>query len=537
MSQIRRGGTEIRMSQIRRGGTKQLLGWMTIAMNPYYPLPPVAGRFGIRHAMFPRLSLFVPRPSSFVPRPSRPALTLLEVLIAMFVLAIGLLGVASLLPVGQFQVRQGSDDLRAAELAEQAFGAMETFGVIDPTRWMTAADYGSSIYNKFFDAVDPSNETRMAWTVVLDASNSPTTFKATPPSNPPFNIATPPSNPPSTVNTVPFNVTTGLENLAGCLVEFVRGRHRGLRGRVTAYNAATSTFTVLPDDTYGWDVADAPNVGDVFVVIRNQAFAVDPYFVAVNGPANNTLFADGVPRVTLTRTAGGENLPPTTFGPMEEDTENELSEEVFQSADDELGDFSWLATLVPGEGGIYSRYYTVSVAVFRKRGVRLPIINQHTNPDSPERAVNLAFAFNGNNLGGGTATLFVDGANAGFLFEDRNQNDTFDEETEKSRFKPQQWLLVSNREPDPSQIGLVAPQNIPKLVYRWYRIGSVGNPYQNGTDWGVDVQLVGPDWDTDKLESASTPNTTKYMATVYDDLIAVFQRRLQLKALPVGTTN
>jgi hypothetical protein len=215
---------------------------------------------------------------------------------------------------------------------------------------------------------------------------------------------------------------------------------------------------------------------------------------------------------------------------MEDNSENELAEEVFRSEDDEQGDFSWLATLVTGEGGLYSRYYTVSVAVFRKRNIRLPIINQHTNPDSPERAVNLVFAVAGNNLGGGTATLFVNAANAGLLFEDRNGNGTFDAETERSRFKPQQWVLVSNRAPQTA----VNPQDIPGLIYRWYRIGSVGNPYQNGTDWGVDVQLIGPDWDTG---IGGAPGTTTAMATVYDDLIAVFQRRLKLKSLPVGTTN
>ena len=52
----------------------------------------------------PRPSLF--RTSYFVLRtfrPSRHAITLLEVLMSMFVLAVGLLSVASLLPVGTFQ--------------------------------------------------------------------------------------------------------------------------------------------------------------------------------------------------------------------------------------------------------------------------------------------------------------------------------------------------------------------------------------------------------------------------------------------------
>ena len=41
-------------------------------------------------------------------RRSRHAITLLEVLMSMFVLAVGLLSVASLLPVGTFQATRGS---------------------------------------------------------------------------------------------------------------------------------------------------------------------------------------------------------------------------------------------------------------------------------------------------------------------------------------------------------------------------------------------------------------------------------------------
>ena len=46
------------------------------------------------------------RPRGGFSRP-RGGLTLIEILMTIFVLAIGLLGVAALLPVGTFQMRQG----------------------------------------------------------------------------------------------------------------------------------------------------------------------------------------------------------------------------------------------------------------------------------------------------------------------------------------------------------------------------------------------------------------------------------------------
>jgi hypothetical protein len=65
----------------------------------------------------------------------RKAITLLEVLMSMFVLAVGLLSVASLLPVGSFQAARALIDDRKAVLGQNAAREAKTRGVLRPDWW------------------------------------------------------------------------------------------------------------------------------------------------------------------------------------------------------------------------------------------------------------------------------------------------------------------------------------------------------------------------------------------------------------------
>ncbi len=85
-----------------------------------------------------RTSYFVLRTSNrFVLRTCdrRKAITLLEVLMSMFVLAVGLLSVASLLPVGSFQAARALIDDRKAVLGQNAAREAKTRGLLRPDWW------------------------------------------------------------------------------------------------------------------------------------------------------------------------------------------------------------------------------------------------------------------------------------------------------------------------------------------------------------------------------------------------------------------
>jgi hypothetical protein len=96
---------------------------------------------------------------------SRSGVSLLEVLISIFVLMFGLLGVAALLPVGRFELAEAAKRDRAAVVGRAVLRDIQVRGLIDPFQWY--AYYGGSWQNVptgeptlagpyFAYAIDPS---------------------------------------------------------------------------------------------------------------------------------------------------------------------------------------------------------------------------------------------------------------------------------------------------------------------------------------------------------------------------------------------
>jgi len=69
---------------------------------------------------------------------SRSGVSLLEVLISMFVMLFGLMGVAAIFPVGNHYASRGDQYARGAALAEAAFGELEGRGLLQPGVWLYA---------------------------------------------------------------------------------------------------------------------------------------------------------------------------------------------------------------------------------------------------------------------------------------------------------------------------------------------------------------------------------------------------------------
>ncbi|MGD9724263.1 MAG: prepilin-type N-terminal cleavage/methylation domain-containing protein [Pirellulales bacterium] len=67
--------------------------------------------------------------------PLRRGLTLTEVLISMFVLLVGLMGVAAMIPAGRFEIQQGAQIDHATSVGRAAFRELKIRGYLDVTRW------------------------------------------------------------------------------------------------------------------------------------------------------------------------------------------------------------------------------------------------------------------------------------------------------------------------------------------------------------------------------------------------------------------
>ncbi|MCA9238458.1 MAG: hypothetical protein KDA44_23465, partial [Planctomycetales bacterium] len=98
----------------------------------------------------------------------RSGISLLEVLVSMFVLLFGLLGVASMFPVGNFYAASGEKYDRTASAAPAAFAELKARGYLRPENWVYApppnyavAEMGSyNAGNEFYPVMNPQSGAR-----------------------------------------------------------------------------------------------------------------------------------------------------------------------------------------------------------------------------------------------------------------------------------------------------------------------------------------------------------------------------------------
>ena len=112
------------------------------------------GRGSRAYAAAPRpYSSFILHPLSLILHPSslRSGITLLEVLISVFVLSVGLMGMAALLPVGRYAIVETGKADRAGACGRAALHQIKVCRMLDPVNWsnQAAGNSGGSF------AVDP----------------------------------------------------------------------------------------------------------------------------------------------------------------------------------------------------------------------------------------------------------------------------------------------------------------------------------------------------------------------------------------------
>jgi hypothetical protein len=70
----------------------------------------------------------------------REGISLLEILISIFILAVGLLGVAALLPIGNSEVVKGSVAHRSYEVGQRAWREIRLRGYLNPENWVKSSE-------------------------------------------------------------------------------------------------------------------------------------------------------------------------------------------------------------------------------------------------------------------------------------------------------------------------------------------------------------------------------------------------------------
>jgi hypothetical protein len=391
----------------------------------------------------------------------------MEVLISIFVAAVGLLGLAALIPVGRYNVLEASKNDRAASVARAAFREIKTRGLLKPEMWMN------------FDPTDDPGP--QAWISYYK-------YDAGSPQSLPFG---------------PLQFGNSL-----CLDPLLVARE--------AMNSSLSPGLPQPAGT-GWlgqafppplinDPPSAPRMarGTIRAWLPLASGNPPPMLGYFNPPNPAAMYA-AADRIFRS----GDDLVFSLDSDETRRSQPVWSDGRLQSN----GDYSWLVTVSPLDATGSTKTVTASVVVFYKRNLVVPKASRGDGPPT-ERYVFADLLSGGIGWGGGDVRLRLPDPNA--------TPNTSPEESDFPLVKPNTWLMLSYFVNDPKLANIVTPAIRP--VFQWYRIVSVSRraDEQNGpefmdntvtatpsgqNEWYYDVTLSGPDLNASLigLASASPP--------------------------------
>jgi len=433
-----------------------------------------------------RASSLQPPVSSLIP--SRPGISLLEVLISMFVLLFGLMGVAAIFPVGNHYATQGEKYDRDVALVDAAFSELKARGLLRPENWLYA-----SVPDTFGGPPIVLSSPPIA-PVIHQFGSAKGQFTIGIPAMPGGNVA----HPGYAFVIDPLGAAAAAE--AG-----IEDAWAFPWFNMQDFNAGNPVAnTAMPDEWRG--ASNNPGLSGQNWPIRRVGIDVNPHpgNGATNPGQNNVMRMPTAVAQTIFQLRDDLSVEL----PQQNDRPGIQRWQVYDSGTPEdpfddvplargnVGNYTWLATVVPGtaDGAQESsdalaalqpahpaygqRFYDVSVAVFYKR-----------NP-TPSAATERVLR--GELLPGGQLAVY-----------DLNDYDAVDAACDGIR--PGQWIAVAGVLPATRKNGTATPA---QLLLKWYRVLSIDdetqdnvpvhpNPQSIGiqsTTNGRYLMLEGPDW-------------------------------------------
>ncbi|MBS0208428.1 MAG: prepilin-type N-terminal cleavage/methylation domain-containing protein [Planctomycetes bacterium] len=430
-----------------------------------------------------------------ITRRRRRGITLLEVMIAVGVLAVGLLGLASLLPLGQNDMAVALRADRVSSTGRAAFRDMITRGFVRPENWLYPQG-GGALKGTPVVATNPASASLVYQFMPPNGVSNP----AVPPFCPlvldPLLIAVNPNNA-GVVQTVPYTVGAAQVADRVQLPRISLRQNSVVTPGVRAIANGSPQFTCY---TVGLAERAFRSTDDLSVVpLTDKTYRALPQWAQVNSVGAGVVNP-------------GNNVVSSATG-----WQSFASMQTF-------GDYSWLAVIEPDVGvasgaviyppvaplvyggdALNTRSFKVSVVVFYKRQVVDVSTLPTTNPP-PERAVNLVFPYagQGNSVRGNSVEAFL------------NIPETDPIKAEQFlRVKPEQWIMAKATTLNYVSSPTTSP--ISQTAVYWYRVVSQTTTVEQADNGGYQrsVRLSGPDWPFDS-------NTA--VGVLMDGAVAVYER-------------
>jgi hypothetical protein len=451
------------------------------------------------------------------PSPRRRGISLTEVLIAMGILTVGLLGVASIFPVASAFMQKGDVADRGSAIAQAAFNEAVTKGYLDPAKWwmMTPTNFESysmptidgPVQTFSRPVLQAISECKARWSNYVYCQRMGGIYTIDPlgvASMTTYDTAVPQQE-----VARPFPANTSLVGLS----------------------AAFSHNQWRP-----WFVA--PSAGNPAIwPIRRVTFRQNRFGAAISANASYFFRTRPMDRATAERTfSSGDDLaievPPQVDRPSRQvlqkfDLDDDDSTPEVPIARQAQGDYSWIITVVPSDLlNLVGTSCEVSAVVFYKRPVTgSAVVDQATREAAAldERITRAKIVSTG--LSGGEVLLeAIDANNDG-------QTDDGISESPFRNLKTGQWIMLSGPAPNST------PER-PQFVARWYRVLSIedktGNGIVNNSATQRLVTLRGPQWPW-APEPNSNLNNANHLsndlsAAIVPGAVAVHSKTVRLEA-------
>jgi len=427
------------------------------------------------------------------PSAARAGVSLLEVLISIFVLSMGLLGIAAVIPVARFEIVEAAKADRSAAAGQALLDHAKVCGMLEPSSWQEVFDptpltddewvlgavqrdgggnlrvYGFDIGRQSY-AIDPLYvATAMNDPDALALAYAPDLVQTFPYWPADFD-PTDPSNPPPRQRFIP--------DVTMCRVTWHQQDPNILYGAATPVADRIARQLILSQRNCSWR-------DDLLVPVPSDRDQRPRQMMLLHA-------AGASPVVGAWPLRPGDNVP------------GALTPQRPEAADN----YTWVVTATPRLAPEHytsdsaPRAFSVSVVVFYKRNLASPWSFKDASDKPAERTVIASFL--GGGYGGGDVRLVA-------LPTPPDYSHYLD-------VKEGEWLMLGGTVFDPLRIPPVR-----EYVFRWYRIAAAGetivedknlngslDPGEDSDDDGVldapyrHVTLEGPDWNVDPVSGTTS---------------------------------
>ncbi|HWB00264.1 MAG TPA: prepilin-type N-terminal cleavage/methylation domain-containing protein [Pirellulales bacterium] len=415
------------------------------------------------------------------PSRDRIGVTLLEVLIAIMVLAIGLLGLASLLPVGRWETARANQVDRVATMGRAAFRDLLIRGALSPQNWLYTT--GSSGFTSSLNLSATGTISQFAQPPGLSGGSSvkmPFVPVVLDPLMMAINTASQ-----KMVAQFPYKLSGSSNSILSSAPVIPRITLASAPGRNVALPLALADRIFRSTDDFVFSIPD----GDKRFKPQG-AFEIGIAAVAAN--------------VIARRQSEGRISWFATIQP-------DVSQAVGMVAN--VTTHGGAAAAVGQGGAINVRQFLVHVAAcFNRDLADVSTLNTGNFSVTGERMANIYFPNAAINNSATDAWLWAP-------ISDKDQADQY------LTVRADQWIMVTATDTTAVNNPYLGGLPSPKVVLYWYRVRSaasdISQPVDTGGQWSRALRLEGPDW----VLPPAGGNVSGY-ATIVDGLIGVYEKTI-----------